>query len=220
MENVFLFLGYILTINNDLCLLEKPILYKFSDYQPQIEPFWPIKNQYKKIPKIESEDCIRNKIFMRSFNHTNNFSRFKCLRYTEYVEKLFCWNCLIGEDRNSGNCFYTGFTDIKYATRACQRHESSKIHKMNTIKLAEMRKSALNSEKFFWRHIKTTEVLEKNEKQFTILARSAIFLIKRGLAFRDDFKKTTENRGNFEELYDLMDKFSNRNIISEKNIRF
>lgn len=137
------------------------------------------------------------------------FSEFPWLCSSPYLEKLFCWPCLLfSNNHNVWN--KEGFSDFKNITRALNKHKDSAQHlkcklqlntflkNRNTIADAIRENARLHLVHF-------NENVRLNRIFFQLIIDSVLYLSKQELGFRGhDESVSSINRGNFKELLALL----------------
>lgn len=133
------------------------------------------------------------------------YSEYKWLCGSSYLQKLYCWPCLLlGVKRGVWN--NAGFGDFANSTRAFHKHADSSDHlkctlqmkqvegNLNTIRDALQASSRLYIKEF-------NENVRLNRNVMNIVVQAVLYLAKQELPFRGhDEHETSHNRGNFKEL--------------------
>jgi len=148
-----------------------------------------ILKQSKPTPSLSclTTDKKGGKAFSRSFS-VAWYKQHSWLCGSYYLEKLFCWPCLIlGHTKSVWST--EGYYDFKNLSRSLQRHELSKEHIHNHFNLKNLEKNAVTivdalSEhgKLFKKHY--NENVRLNRLFMEHLIDIVIFLAKQELAFR------------------------------------
>ncbi|XP_060836306.1 uncharacterized protein LOC132918969 [Rhopalosiphum padi] len=152
-------------------------------------------------------DKKQTKVFCRSFN-PNLYQQHSWLCGSHYMQKLFCWPCLlIGKNKSVWNT--VGYCDLKNVSRTIQIHKSSKDHIQNHLGLKSLEKDIFNIVDIVNEH---DYLFKKNYNENVRLNRLfmehlidlVLFLGNQELAFCDhDNSNDSLNKGNFRELFDM-----------------
>lgn len=137
------------------------------------------------------------------------FSEFTWLCSSKYLQKLFCWPCLLFSTKhNAWN--RQGFGDFQNITRSLHKHEDSGEHLKCKFKLRTFernRNSIADALKENARLCVTkfNENVRLNRQLLRIVIKAVLYLSKQELAFRGhDESVSSTNRGNFKELLSLL----------------
>lgn len=146
--------------------------------------------------------------------HTRNFQiswyqTYSWLCGSYYLEKLFCWPCLIvGIKKNTWNS--NGFTNLTSATRSFQKHEGSAEHIKNCVKFKQLQRNRNQIAEALQENVrlyiqKYNENVRLNRLFMRVPIDAVLYLSKQELAFRGhDETIYSINRGNFKELLALL----------------
>jgi len=152
-------------------------------------------------------DKIRSKVFSRSFN-SNVYSKHSWLCGSHYLQKLFCWPCLLFSQTKS--VWVTeGYNDLKNVSRSIQRHESSKDHVHNHFSLKNLENNAVTVVDTLKEHGKLfkknyNENVRLNRLFMVHLIDLVLYLSKQELALRGhDESSSSLNKGNYKELFEM-----------------
>lgn len=75
--------------------------------------------------KVEHKEKSRS--YTRHFNSNTNYEKYIWLTGSKYLNKLFCWPCLLfSTDRSCWTA--TGFDSLNYLITACNKHQNSVCH--------------------------------------------------------------------------------------------
>lgn len=163
----------------------------------------------KPIPILSTltPDKKLSKVFCRSFN-PNLYQKHSWLCGSHYIQKLFCWPCLLlGKMKSVWNT--AGYYDLKNLSRGIQIHQSSKEHIHNHLGLKNLEKNCFTILDVVNEH---GNLFKKNYNENVRLNRLfmehlidlVLFLGKQELAFRGhDESSDSLNKGNFRELFDM-----------------
>uniref|UniRef100_A0A2S2PGV1 Zinc finger MYM-type protein 1 n=1 Tax=Schizaphis graminum TaxID=13262 RepID=A0A2S2PGV1_SCHGA len=184
-------------------LLETPFpRWKSDSKKDLLKVGKPIPMLLKSVP-----DKKQAKVYCRSFN-TNLYQQHSWLCGSHYMQKLFCWPCLlIGKNKSVWNT--VGYCDLKNVTRTVQIHKSSKEHIHNHLGLKSLEKDIFNVVDIVNEH---DYLFKKNYNENVRLNRLfmehlidlVLFLGKQELAFCDhDNSNDSLNKGNFRELFNM-----------------
>ncbi|KAL4091880.1 hypothetical protein QTP88_026492 [Uroleucon formosanum] len=148
-----------------------------------------------------------SKVFCRSFN-PNLYQQHSWLCGSHYIQKLFCWPCLLlGKMKSVWNT--VGYYDLKNLSRGIQIHQTSKEHIHNHLGLKNLEKNYFSILDVVNEH---GNLFKKNYNENVRLNRLfmehlidlVLFLGKQELAFRGhDENSDSLNKGNFRELFDM-----------------
>ncbi|KAL4120900.1 hypothetical protein QTP88_013509 [Uroleucon formosanum] len=148
-----------------------------------------------------------SKVFCRSFN-PNLYQQHTWLCGSHYIQKLFCWPCLLlGKMKSVWNT--VGYYDLKNLSRGIQIHQTSKEHIHNHLGLKNLEKNYFSILDVVNEH---GNLFKKNYNENVRLNRLfmehlidlVLFLGKQELAFRGhDENSDSLNEGNFRELFDM-----------------
>lgn len=80
------------------------------------------------LASLKAQHTEKSRTYTRNFNSNNNYGKYIWLTGSRYLNKLFCWPCLLfSNDRNS--CWAaTGFNSLNYLITACNKHQNSVNH--------------------------------------------------------------------------------------------
>ncbi|KAE9523127.1 hypothetical protein AGLY_016468, partial [Aphis glycines] len=165
-----------------------------------------------------TSDKKGGKVFSRSFS-VAWYKQHSWLCGSYYLEKLFCWPCLVlGHTKSVWST--EGYCDFKNLARSLQRHELSKEHIRNHFNLKNLEKNSVTivdalSEhgKLFKKHY--NENVRLNRLFMEHIIEIVIFLAKQELAFRGhDESSNSLNKGNYKELFEI---FFSRCSLEIKN---
>ncbi|KAL4082421.1 hypothetical protein QTP88_021317 [Uroleucon formosanum] len=163
----------------------------------------------KPIPILSAlaPDKKLSKVFCRSFN-PNLYQQHSWLCGSHYIQKLFCWPCLLlGKMKSVWNT--VGYYDLKNLSRGIQIHQTSKEHIHNHLGLKNLEKNYFSILDVVNEH---GNLFKKNYNENVRLNRLfmehlidlVLFLGKQELAFRGhDENSDSLNKGNFRELFDM-----------------
>ncbi|KAL4143387.1 hypothetical protein QTP88_005724 [Uroleucon formosanum] len=163
----------------------------------------------KPIPILSAlaPDKKLSKVFCRSFN-PNLYQQHSWLCGSHYIQKLFCWPCLLlGKMKSVWNT--VGYYDLKNLSRGIQIHQTSKEHIHNHLGLKNLEKNYFSILDVVNEH---GNLFKKNFNQnvrlnhlfMEHLIDLVLFLGKQELAFRGhDENSDSLNKGNFRELFDM-----------------
>ncbi|XP_025420925.1 zinc finger MYM-type protein 1-like [Sipha flava] len=163
----------------------------------------------KPIPILSAlaPDKKLSKVFCRSFN-PNLYQQHSWLCGSHYIQKLFCWPCLLlGKMKSVWNT--VGYYDLKNLSRGIQIHQTSKEHIHNHLGLKNLEKNYFTILDYVNEH---GNLFKKNYNENVRLNRLfmehlidlVLFLGKQELAFRGhDESSDSLNKGNFRELFDM-----------------
>ncbi|KAL4154561.1 hypothetical protein QTP88_000418 [Uroleucon formosanum] len=163
----------------------------------------------KPIPILSAlaPDKKLSKVFCRSFN-PNLYQQHSWLCGSHYIQKLFCWPCLLlGKIKSVWNT--VGYYDLKNLSRGIQIHQTSKEHIHNHLGLKNLEKNYFSILDVVNEH---GNLFKKNYNENVRLNRLfmehlidlVLFLGKQKLAFRGhDENSDSLNKGNFRELFDM-----------------
>ncbi|XP_060845584.1 zinc finger MYM-type protein 1-like [Rhopalosiphum padi] len=156
---------------------------------------------------VLTPDKKLSKVFCRSFN-LNFYKQHSWLCGSHYLQKLFCWPCLLlGKIQSVWNTI--GYCDLKKLSRSIQIHQSSKEHIHNHLGLKHLEKNSFTIVDIVNEH---GNLFKKNYNENVRLNRLfmvhlidlVIFLGKQELAFRGhDESSDSLNKGNFKVLFDM-----------------
>lgn len=154
-----------------------------------------------------SADKKGSKVFCRSFN-LNLYKKHAWLCGSFYLQKLFCWPCILLSQANS---VWTtlGYSDFKNVSRSIQRHEASKDHIHNYLNLKNLEKNTVSVLDTITEHgklykIRYNDNVRLNRLFMEHLIDLVLYLAKQELAFRGhDESANSLNKGNFKELFEL-----------------
>lgn len=144
------------------------------------------------------------KQFSRNFKQSW-YSEYPWLCGSFYLNKLFCWPCLLLSVKKSP-WNTSGFQDFRNATRAFHKHKDSTEHlksevgfkllKQNLHTIADaLKENARMNKKIY------NDNVTLNRKFMKLPVDVTLYLAKQELAFRGhDEKDSSQNRGNFKEL--------------------
>ncbi|XP_050060818.1 zinc finger MYM-type protein 1-like [Aphis gossypii] len=158
------------------------------------------------ILSILTPDKKQSKVFCRSFN-PNLYQQHSWLCGSHYIQKLFCWPCLlIGQVKSVWNTI--GYCDLKNLSRSIQIHQTSKEHIHNHLELKNLEKNSFTKKDIVNEH---GNLFKKNYNENVRLNRLFIehlidlvlFLGKQELSFCDHKGSDPLNKGNFKELFDM-----------------
>ncbi|KAL4083864.1 hypothetical protein QTP88_029180 [Uroleucon formosanum] len=148
-----------------------------------------------------------SKVFCRSFN-PNLYQQHSWLCGSHYIQKLFCWPCLLlGKMKSVWNT--VGYYDLKNLSRDIQIHQTSKEHIHNHLGLKNLEKNYFSILDVVNEH---GNLFKKNYNEnvrlnclfMEHLIDLVLFLGKQELAFRGhDENSDLLNKGNFRELFDM-----------------
>lgn len=152
-------------------------------------------------------DKIRSKVFSRSFN-SNVYSKHSWLCGSHYLQKLFCWPCLLFSQTKS--VWVTeGYNDLKNLSRSIQRHESSKDHVHNHYSFKNLENNTVTVVDTLKEHGKLfkknyNENVRLNRLFMEHLIDLVLYLSKQELALRGhDESSSSLNKGNYKELFEM-----------------
>ncbi|XP_025198313.1 zinc finger MYM-type protein 1-like, partial [Melanaphis sacchari] len=163
----------------------------------------------KPIPILSAlaTDKKLSKVFCRAFN-PNLYQQHSWLCGSHYIQKLFCWPCLLlGKMKSVWNT--VGYYDLKNLSRSIQIHQTSKEHIHNHLGLKNLEKDCFTILDVVNEH---GNLFKKNYNENVRLNRLfmehlidlVLFLGKQELAFRShDESSDSLNKGNFRELFDM-----------------
>ncbi|KAL4131214.1 hypothetical protein QTP88_008555 [Uroleucon formosanum] len=163
----------------------------------------------KPIPILSAlaPDKKLSKVFCRSFN-PNLYQQHSWLCGSHYIQKLFCWPCLLlGKMKSVWNT--VGYYNLKNLSRGIQIHQTSKEHIHNHLGLKNLEKNYFSILDVVNEH---GNLFKKNYNENVRLNRLfmehlidlVLFLEKQELAFRGhDENSDSLNKGNFRELFDM-----------------
>jgi len=160
---------------------------------------------------VLSPDKKHNKVFCRSFN-ANLYQLHLWLCGSHYVQKLFCWPCLLmSQTKSIWNT--VGYCDFKNLSRSMKIHESSKEHIHNYLGLKNLENNCLTVVDVIYGHGNLVDnFFKKNYNEHVRLNRLFIehlidlvlFMGKQELSFdENDESSNSLNKGNFKELFDM-----------------
>lgn len=160
------------------------------------------------VPVLNIMKSCGDKItFNRKFKTTWN-TDYKWLCGSAYLQKLFCWQCLlISVKKTPWNS--SGFDDLNNITRAFKKHDSSLEHIKCLLGLKEIEKNMNQivdalSENLRLHTFKYNENVRLNSLFMHYPIKAALFLSKQELAFRGHNERDdSTNKGNFKELLEL-----------------
>ncbi|KAH0809750.1 hypothetical protein GEV33_013041 [Tenebrio molitor] len=137
---------------------------------------------------------VGNKVYYRNFNKSR-YSQFEWLCGSYYLDKLFCFPCLIVDDK-AGLWNKTGFNDLKNLGRGLHRHEESLEHLRCALDFSKLKKNLTckdgaqeNSRQHVSKQFNENMHRNRHFMQLPILA--IMYLGRQELPF---------GHGNFEEL--------------------
>jgi hypothetical protein len=137
---------------------------------------------------------VGNKVYYRNFNKSR-YSQFEWLCGSYYLDKLFCFPCLIVDDK-AGLWNKTGFNDLKNLGRGLHRHEESLEHLRCALDFSKLKKNLTcgdgaqeNSRQHVSKQFNENMQRNRHFMQLPILA--IMYLGRQELPF---------GHGNFEEL--------------------
>jgi hypothetical protein len=159
------------------------------------------------ILSVLTPDKKSSKVFCRSFN-PNLYQQHSWLCGSHYLQKLFCWPCLLmGKIQSVWNTI--GYYDLKNLSRSIQIHQSSKEHIHNHLGLKKLEKKSstivdiINEHGNLFKKI-YNENVRLNRLFMEHLIDLVLFLGKQELAFRGhDESSDSLNKRNFRELFDM-----------------
>ncbi|KAL4098361.1 hypothetical protein QTP88_022990 [Uroleucon formosanum] len=163
----------------------------------------------KPIPILSAlaPDKKLSKVFCRSFN-PNLYQQHSWLCGSHYIQKLFCWPCLLlGKMKSVWNT--VGYYDLKNLSRGIQIHQTLKEHIHNHLGLKNLEKNYFSILDVVNEH---GNLFKKNYNEnvrlnclfMEHLIDLVLFLGKQELAFRGhDENSDSLNKGNFRELFDM-----------------
>lgn len=168
-----------------------------------------ILKQGKPTPSLTclTADKRGGKVFCRSFN-VNWYTQHSWICGSYYIQKLFCWPCLIlGKTKSVWST--EGYCDFKNLPRSVKRHELSKDHIHNYLNLTKLEKNSVTIVDAISEHGKLfkkqyNEKVRLNRLFMEHIIDLVIFLGKQELAFRGhDESNSSLNKGNFKELFEM-----------------
>ncbi|KAL4141564.1 hypothetical protein QTP88_004185 [Uroleucon formosanum] len=163
----------------------------------------------KPIPILSAlaPDKKLSKVFCRSFN-PNLYQQHFWLCGSHYIQKLFCWPCLLlGKMKSVWNT--VGYYDLKNLSRGIQIHQTSKEHIHNHLGLENLEKNCFTILNVVNEHgnlfkKKYNENVRLNRLFMEHFFDLVLFLGKQELAFRGhDESSDSLNKGNFRELFEM-----------------
>lgn len=134
------------------------------------------------------------------------YSKLSWLCGSHYLQKLFCWSCLLFSQTKS--VWVTeGYNDLKNLSRSIQRHESSKDHVHNHFSFKNVENNAVTVVDTLKEHGK---LFKKNDNENVRLNRPfmehlidlVLYLFKQELALRGHDENSL-NKGNYKELFEM-----------------
>lgn len=155
-----------------------------------------------------STNKIGSKVFSRSFN-SNVYNKHSWLCGSYYLQKLFCWPCLLlGQTKSIW--VTEGYNDLKNLSRSIERHESSKDHVHNHFSLKNLENNTVTIIDTLKEHGKLfkknyNENVRLNRLFMEHLIDIVLYLSKQELAFRGhDESNSSLNKGNYKELFEML----------------
>ena len=145
--------------------------------------------------------------------NSNNFSKITWLTYATKKNCLLCFPCLIFCVKNCRDQIWCkrGFTNLKNLHARCKKHEISKEHLKNQVKLASYDRTNIKiylSDAYKTRVSNHNEAVSKNRYILKRLIGSVTYLIKQELPLRGhDETRVSNNQGNYRELLNLHGEF-------------
>ncbi|XP_070404474.1 zinc finger MYM-type protein 5-like isoform X1 [Nothobranchius furzeri] len=86
--------------------------------------------------KISQQDKEKGKLYTRGFSR-NWYTRKAWLAGCNHANALFCFLCLLFKTTGTDKAWIvSGVTDMKHFSEKVKKHESSRAHMDNTVKLA------------------------------------------------------------------------------------
>jgi hypothetical protein len=138
---------------------------------------------------VEDKKVKQNRNFKKSW-----YSEFEWLCGSYYLNKLFCWPCLIGDDKE-GVWNKAGFDDLKNVSRSLHRHEASLEHigcALGFLKLKKNLTCGDGAQENSRQHVKQfNENVQRNRQFMQLPILAILYLGRQELPF---------GHGNFEEL--------------------
>ncbi|KAL4107233.1 hypothetical protein QTP88_017616 [Uroleucon formosanum] len=163
----------------------------------------------KPIPILSAlaPDKKLSKVFCRSFN-PNLYQQHSWLCGSHYIQKLFCWPCLLlGKMKSVWNT--VEYYDLKNLSRGIQIHQTSKEHIHNHLGLKNLEKNCFTILDVVNEHVNLfkknyNENMRLNRLFMEHLIDLVLVLGKQELAFRGhDESSDSLNKGNFRELFEM-----------------
>lgn len=154
-----------------------------------------------------STNKISSKVFSRSFN-SNVYNKHSWLCGSYYLQKLFCWPCLLlGQTKSVW--VTEGYNDLKNLSRSIERHESSIDHVHNHFSLKNLEYNTVTIIDILKEHGKLfkknyNENVRLNRLFMEHLIDLVLYLSKQELAFHGhDESNSSLNKGNYKELFEM-----------------
>lgn len=124
------------------------------------------------ISKLKPTPDMKNLINKNSSGSNRSFSqnwynKYEWLTGSETKNKLYCWNCLLFNEKSKTPWNYLGYSDLKHINESLKKHERSEEHTYSSLKLKLLAKQKQNIQTFldsaFREHIlKHNKVVDEN----------------------------------------------------------
>lgn len=80
------------------------------------------------LSSLRTEHKEKSRTYARNFNSANNYKKYVWLTGSNFLNKLFCWPCLLFSTDYSSCWTNTGFNSLNYLITACNKHQTSVNH--------------------------------------------------------------------------------------------
>lgn len=80
------------------------------------------------LANLKAQHTERSKTYVRHFKSYTNYEKYIWLTGSKYLNKLFCWPCLLFSTDHNTCWTSTGFNSLNYLITACNKHQSSVNH--------------------------------------------------------------------------------------------
>lgn len=80
------------------------------------------------LSSLRTEHKEKSRTYARNFNSANNYKKYVWLTGSKFLNKLFCWPCLLFSTDYSSCWTNTGFNSLNYLITACNKHQTSVNH--------------------------------------------------------------------------------------------
>lgn len=149
----------------------------------------------------------------RAFN-INWYSKYEWLTGSEIRNKLFCWHCLLFNERTRTPWNSTGYFDLKHINESLKKHARSEEHTYSALKFKLLGKqniqTFLNSA-YRENILKHNKTVEENREIMKRLIDMVIYLATQEQSFRGHNETSDSiNQGNFRQLACLLSKYDNK----------
>lgn len=133
---------------------------------------------------------------------------------SEINTKLYCWNCLLFNEKSKSPWNSTGYSDLKHINESLQKHSRSEEHTYSSLRYKLLGKqnihSSLNSA-YRENILRHNKIVDENRAILKRLIDMVIYLATQEQGFRGhDESENSINQGNFRELAHLLSRYDEK----------